>query len=103
MCFENGTAYACTVIPVYIDVLQLGTKLLPIAGEGHVFRSVSVILFTGGGQIPLEADIPQKEHGARQEVTSFTPLLLLLTSSGGQCSSWYASYWNAFLLLNTFA
>ena len=103
MCFENGTAYACTVIPVYIDALQLGPKLLPIAREGHVFRSVSVILFTGGGQIPLEADIPPERTWSQTRSYIIHPLLLLLTFSGGQSSSWYASYWNAFLLLNTFA
>ena len=37
-----------------------------------------------------------KEHGTSQEVTSYTPATDI---SGGHCSGWYASYWNAFLLL----
>ena len=40
--------------------------------------------------------LPQKDHGTRQEVTSYT--LVLPTSSGGHCSSWFTSYWNPFFL-----
>ena len=50
----------------------------------------------GGGRADpispaLEAD-PQKEHGTRQEVTSYPPG----TNKSGRC----ASYWNAFFLIN---
>ena len=43
---------------------------------------LEAFVFSGGGWAdpPLEAD------------------LRVLTSSGGHCSGWYASYWNAFLL-----
>ena len=38
---------------------------------------------------------PWKEHGTRQNATSYP---LVLTCSGSYCSSQYAYYWNAFLL-----
>ena len=52
-------------------------------GQGNVFTPVcQVILFTGGVH-PLVTHAPQAD----------TPIL-----RDGNCSGWYASYWNAFLL-----
>ena len=74
------------------------THFLPPANEvlGRLFLHMSVILLGGRGVVPfpLGLDTPWKEHGTRQEVTSYpTPVLI---SSGGHRSGRYASYWNAF-------
>ena len=92
------------------------------AKEGNFFRSVCHSVHGGmgvgqthlpvpGGKPPPPASRhPQKEHGTRQEVASYTFLEitwnqtgsdiiypLALTSSGSHCSSRYTSYRNAFL------
>ena len=81
--------------------------------EGNIFTSVG--LFTGGCGNLLEADTPVgrppwKEHGTRQEVTSYPlegtwdqtgsdlTLSLVLTSSDSHQSRRYPSSWNAYLL-----
>ena len=43
--------------------------LLPIAMEGNVFTGVCL----SAGESPIWAETPWKEHGTRQEVTSYTP------------------------------
>ena len=52
-----------------------------------------------GGDPPLEGDAPGRNMKPDRK-WHHTPLLLVLTSSGGHCSGQYAPYWNAFLFKN---
>ena len=53
------------------------------------YRSQGKVMFS-------EACVIHSVHrGVRAEPPGGSPLVL--TSSGGHCSSWYASYWNVFL------
>ena len=72
-----------------------------------MFSEASVILSTGGCMMSLHAWLPGpmflpgvwwKGSKGSSEVKGQAPLVL--TSSGGHCSGRYASYWNAFLLLD---
>ena len=82
-------------------------------GDLHPFRMETSLPSGWRPSSPLWIDPPREGTWNRQEVTSCTPSgknmgpdgkrhhtpLWSLTSSGGHCSSRYASYWNAFLFV----
>ena len=88
---QNTFSGGSVALVVALDVLpqhfggcgDLQMVFLPTAREGNVFTPVCQM--EGGVRAdPLGGRPPWKQ----------TPLVLI--SSGGHCSSWYASYWNAF-------
>ena len=94
---HRHTRSAFGKIPVTSHVLSL-----PTAREGNVFRRVSQSFCSGGRETEPPLDTPPTdtawtENPPDRESPPTETHPLLLTSSGSQCSSRFASYWNAFL------
>ena len=73
--------------------------ILPTVREGYIFRSVC--MFTVGGRLSStreDGGLPPRGLGYGSRGWELPNRPPLLTSTGGHCSSQYASYWTAFFL-----
>ena len=89
--FQNTCLIHLVMQGISAIVMQGSTSYRPLGKV--MFSEASVILFTGGrptwGVVWLGG-----LHG--------TPPPPVVTCSGGHCTGWYASYWNALLLCSGF-
>ena len=77
------------MIPKWKSILIGNNRLQTKLGEGNVFTRVCLSMGSRAippwNRLPLAADLPPKEHGIRQDVTSYP---------WNHKNGWYASYWN---------